>query len=496
MRLSSAVAVVFALAIASPAPGIDLPSALTGYTVSSWADGDGRPLGPVYAIAQDHYGYLWIGTDAGLVRFDGSRFARWDTVGTTPLPNGPASALFVSRDGTLWVGFRDDGLVRRIREGAVQHDTVADEQTGLVANFVEDGHGTMWAVIGSRLCRLQGNRWERVALPSAGSAVVSVSVTRNGSIMVGTTRELFERSQDDNRFHMVRSGWSWDASESADGSLWVTDTSIGFTRVGGSRDRTPAFNGNGYRLLYDRRGNLWVATIGEGLWRTRAGAAGSQPVLEKASLYSGLLSDSIQSVIEDREGNVWVGTTGGLHKLTERKVTPVVNIGLVIAVESTGQGGIWAGTGNGLLRLSPDPAESERERPVSAINPYVRAVHRPGGGVVWVGTNQGLFRVVDRRLDRVALPAQDTIGPIAIIASDTTGRCGSQTALTCFAGAQAGSRPCSVRRLPLAIAFRRCTAIRPGVSGSRSRAARRARSTLAARNAISRKPPVCTASIS
>src|SRR6185295_19756805 len=124
MRLNPAVAVMFVLAMAAPARGIDLPSALTGYAVSSWADGDGRPLGPVYAIAQDHTGYLWIGTDAGLVRFDGSRFARWDTVGTTALPNDPVSALFVSRDGTLWVGFRDTGVVRRIREGAVQQDAV------------------------------------------------------------------------------------------------------------------------------------------------------------------------------------------------------------------------------------------------------------------------------------------------------------------------------------------------------------------------------------
>jgi len=421
MRLSPAVAVVFVLAMASPAPGIDLPSALTGYTVSSWADGDGRPLGPVYAIAQDHTGYLWIGTDAGLVRFDGSRFARWDAVGTTPLPNAAVSALFVSRDGTLWVGFRDDGIVRRIRAGAVQDDVVAAEQTGLVADFAEDGRGTMWAVIGGRLCRRQGNRWEHVALPTAGSGVVSVSVKRDGSIMVGTNRELFEASGDDNRFHLVRSGWSWDASESADGSLWVTDTSIGFTRVGGSRDRMPVFNGNGYRLLHDRRGNLWVATIGEGLWRTRAGSADSQPVLEKASLYSGLLSDSVQSVIEDREGSIWVGTTGGLHKLTERKVTPIVNIGLAIAVESTGQGGVWAGTGNGLVRLTPDPAESERERPMSAINPYVRVVHRNRDGVIWVGANQGLFRIIDGRPERIALPGLDFTGPTVIIASDTNG---------------------------------------------------------------------------
>ena len=73
----------------------------------------------------------------------------------------------------------------------------------------------------------------------------------------------------------------------------------------------------------------------KGLWRVKPDSGG-QLQLEKATLQSGLFSDSVQSLLEDREGNVWVGTTVGLHRLTPQKMTPVTNIGLVNAAEARG----------------------------------------------------------------------------------------------------------------------------------------------------------------
>src|SRR5437667_9430311 len=101
------VRLVMSLRSATPRPvqtsGAD--NVLSGYSLTSWTDGDGVPLGTVYAIGQDADGYLWIGTDAGLLRFDGVRFTPWEEIGDTPLPKSPVSALWVARDGSLWVGF-------------------------------------------------------------------------------------------------------------------------------------------------------------------------------------------------------------------------------------------------------------------------------------------------------------------------------------------------------------------------------------------------------
>ena len=202
----------------------------------------------------------------------------------------------------------------------------------------------------------------------------------------------------------------------------MTDTSAGFKQANGSNARIHPLNGNGYRMLHDRGGNLCVATIGEGLWRVRFDGTGGKIVVEKASLYSGLLSDSIQSLIEDREGNIWIGTTAGLQRLTERKMTPVVNLGLVTTIEATGDSGVWVGTGDAVIRLSPGATEWKQDRLANPVAPYVRALHRDGHGALWIGANQGLFKMTGRRVEKISLAGVGLTPPIVRITSDAHDR--------------------------------------------------------------------------
>ncbi len=90
------------------------PMPLAGYRVSSWIETDGLPPGTIWALAQDGDGYLWIGTDSGLARFDGERFRTWDELGGAPLPDGAVSALTIAADGSLWVGFGSIARISRI----------------------------------------------------------------------------------------------------------------------------------------------------------------------------------------------------------------------------------------------------------------------------------------------------------------------------------------------------------------------------------------------
>src|SRR5688500_14179872 len=95
---------------------------LTGYSLTSWYDGDGHPLGSVYAMAQDQEGYLWIGTDSGLFRFDGSQFTSFDIVNKTPSPIA-VRALCFTRDGRLLAGLGSGGGVRELQDGALKDPT-------------------------------------------------------------------------------------------------------------------------------------------------------------------------------------------------------------------------------------------------------------------------------------------------------------------------------------------------------------------------------------
>ena len=124
-RYAAALAVVVTVAGSAPPEvrAADLPSILTEYSVASWGQKDGFPLGNTWSIVQDEDGYLWLGTDTGLFRFDGVRFVPWiapqvepyvATVGTQMLA-GAAAAEAYSRAR----GVQDERLGRQTDAAAV-----------------------------------------------------------------------------------------------------------------------------------------------------------------------------------------------------------------------------------------------------------------------------------------------------------------------------------------------------------------------------------------
>jgi signal transduction histidine kinase/ligand-binding sensor domain-containing protein len=410
-------ALLSVIAVPTRARAVDLHNVLTGYGLASWTEGEGRSLGGVAAIAQDLSGYLWLGTSAGLVRFDGWRFARWETIGRGVLPRSPVNSLYVARDGVLWVGFAD-GAVRRIKGlDVVDMTTSPDASEGPVVRLTEDGSGAMWTVIGTTVHRFREGRWEQVLLTKGSPEPAAVMVRAIGSeVWIGSRYGLYKWIAESDTFQKVLDLGALDAAKDANGHLWITDFSSGF-RAATSVPRAGELRGKGLRLLTDRRGNLWVATIGEGLWRVQLSDGG--PALEKASVNTGLLSDSIQALIEDREGNIWIGTPGGLQRLTERTLTPVANIGLVTALHADATT-VWAGTNNGLYRLLSGSDRWVRE-PKQPTDLWVRSVHTDRGGTVWVGSDRTLLKMRADRLEPVALPSDFTFGPIDSLTSDRAG---------------------------------------------------------------------------
>ena len=123
---------------------------------------EGLPSGNVLSIAQDREGYLWLGTNSGLVRFDGFQFVQWGA-GTGPgLPGTFIPALVGARDGSVWVGFEDVSGVSRILDGEVTNFLARDGlPPGGVAVLLEDRHGTLWAGGRGGLSIFRGRTWQR-----------------------------------------------------------------------------------------------------------------------------------------------------------------------------------------------------------------------------------------------------------------------------------------------------------------------------------------------
>ena len=414
----------------SAVSAVDLRNVLTGYTFTSWSRKDGL-VGPVWAITQDPNGFLWLGTDSGLTRFDGVRFVTWEGLGGQPLPRLPIRALFTSSRGSLWVGFGGTGGVARIDNRTVT--TFVDAQrpdfTGPVTAILESANGTVWVSSATGLHRTDGdNDWKRLGvgdgLPAEGYA--SAFVDRSERLWVSTPEGLYRRDRADSG-PFARIDTSADPqrplafSEDAEGRLWTTDSLVGFRSQAPGPAVRSVEAGRGYRLLHDRNNQLWVATIGQGLWRVRPGTGASSPGgFERTTVLSGLSSDAVRAVFEDRDGNIWAGTTDGVDRLVPNRVVPFAGLGIVNTLDVSTDGRVWAGTADELIPFSNRDgtwAPLDSRTPVRGAT----AIRGSSAGGLWVTTPNTLFRVVGPTATPIPAPRTETPLAIEALATDSSG---------------------------------------------------------------------------
>jgi ligand-binding sensor domain-containing protein len=204
-RVAFAIGFALLASMAIRLPAADLRNVLTDYTITSWSQREGLPAGNVWALAQDHDGYLWVGSDGGLMRFDGVRFTPWQVVGEKQ-HDKPVRALHVSRDGSVWVGYGDTGGIARIRADRTRIYRESEGVAGAaIMVIVEDAAGTIWAGGEKGLLSFADEQWQRSGswegLPEA--AVYSAFVDRSGRFYVGTATGIFRRSAGERRFSQV-----------------------------------------------------------------------------------------------------------------------------------------------------------------------------------------------------------------------------------------------------------------------------------------------------
>ncbi|MCH9651635.1 MAG: hypothetical protein K0U98_25640 [Deltaproteobacteria bacterium] len=397
----------------SPASALDPETLPTQYLFANWQDD--LPQNTVQAIAQTADGYLWIGTQGGLSRFDGIRFTEM----TPQAPNEVAAMdvrdLLRDSQGRLWVGTRGDGLFV-VENGRLRGERALDAiPSRVVFSLAEGAGGNLW--IGTRnsgVVRLKEDRAESfslsLGLPS--ERVFSVLEDRQGTLWAGASEGGLSRF-DGTRFAAVGEATLKGVTvlsllEDSTDHLWVGTRRSGLFRLDPSRELAPEpilgptgqpFSEGIMDLGEDRQGNVWAATYGGGLLRIRDGRT------RAVTAASGLSAEAVMAVFEDREGNLWAGTEGGgLNQLrdgTFRTFGQPEGLGSeqVWTVLEDRRGALWVGTeGSGLARLEEDHV-SLFGTSQGLSSDSVTAILEDSRGDLWVGSRgQGLNRIRDGKV--------------------------------------------------------------------------------------------------
>jgi ligand-binding sensor domain-containing protein/two-component sensor histidine kinase len=379
------------------AHALDPAKAVTQYVHQVWRTEQGLPTNAVIAIAQTPDGYLWLGTEAGVVRFDGVKFKTYDRRNTPQLVNDSVNAVAVDRAGALWIG-TVRGLVRMAGDVVTRYAAPEGFSDDSVRCLTEDRDGNIW--IGTAtdgLYRYRDGTFTafktREGLVDDG--VRALVVDRQGGLWIGGRGGL-QRFKDGRFTTWTRKqGLVHDyvgaLYEDTQGSLWI-GTFAGLHRMTGGRLETfTTRQGLSHNLISsiveDDRRNVWIATYGGGVNRLANGQFSS------FTSRHGLPDDFVSKMFLDREGGLWIGS-GGLNRLKDGPITAYgaregLSHEVVRAVYEDAAGVLWVAThGGGLNRFDGRRFEAFGTRQ-GLPSDVVFALQGDGEGGLWVGCYDG-----------------------------------------------------------------------------------------------------------
>jgi len=399
------------------------------YAHTAWKIREGFAKGYAEAIAQTPDGYLWFGTQFGLLRFDGVKAVPWQPPAGEDLPNSEIRGLLVARDGALWIGTRTglaswkDGKLARYPELAGQD----------VYSLLQDREGTIWvgglARPTGRLCEIRGARVKCVGEDGRfGIGVWAPYEDRRGNLWAGGRDGLWRWKPGPAKLYSMPGPLPqlYTLGEGDNGEPLIATRGGIRHFVEGKIEPYPllgtAQGAVARRLLRDRDGGLWIGTMNRGLVHLHRG------MTDEFARSDGLSGDSIVDLFEDREGNIWISTEDGFDRFRDFAVATIsANQGLPSAwsVLAARDGSVWFGSSNGLYRWNGGgmtvyrrrtrPLSSAVERPPPRLNrpgtvreitdselpdDVVQSLGQDDRGRLWVTTRGGVAWFEDGRFHR------------------------------------------------------------------------------------------------
>jgi ligand-binding sensor domain-containing protein/signal transduction histidine kinase len=402
-----AMLVLLAVLLGMPSPAAGAEGAPLNYIHRVWQVQDGLPEDVVQAFAQTPDRYLWIGTTAGLVRFDGDKFAIYDHRKVPELREKSIFCLFADRDGGLWIGTEGGGLVL-YKNGVFRLFSAGQGLTdGFIRNVQQDRQGRIWVGTDGGLFRIVDNKVERVD-GKGGVPILSVHAIRQdaeGRMWVGGARILrFDhdrateyRLRGDLNEYQVKA-----ILAAQDGTVWVGAVSGLFKLDGRGVEERRAFEPvkgitSTVRALWQGDdGALWAGTIGDGIHVLR----GEKQTHLRSPDW--LPSNTVLYFFEDSEKDMWVGSQHGMLRLSETSVSTIPLPGAPDSDFGTiyldANRDLWMASSR-LFRIRGGTARAYDFPQIGTAR--VRNVFRDREGGFWIGTDgAGAFRILGGKVDR------------------------------------------------------------------------------------------------
>lgn len=400
--------------------------ALDQWTVRHFGTEEGLPLETVYALAGDHHGFIWVGTEDGLARFDGHSFERIDlrsVLGTAP---EFTRALASNGAGRLYAGISSSGVVTIDVDTARPMELPLPLRSSIEALQI-DGQRLLVGSRGEPLLALQPGEgaWDRIGDREA--PVRAITPRAAGGFWIGHDGQGVEILEGDQLrpapFDDLPNPFVSDLLEDRQGTLWI-GTREGLFSWNGSKlvhhagDAGLVESEHIVSLYLDDEGHLWAGTGGDGVARLCRGRTRFERLGEDGELGRG----HVNQMLEDRDGGLWLASGGdGLFQLLRGAAVPIgPDQGLppypVLPVTQDGSGRMWLGTfGGGVARL-----DGERVRVFSEENSDLKGNRvlslAPDGDGVWVGTRVGLNRIAG---DEVSQPVDTGLTTISALLVET-----------------------------------------------------------------------------
>ncbi len=418
-----------------------MPCAAQRYSFREYTQGLGNLN--IACLVQDRTGYLWVGTQNGLYRYDGSQFKSYGAA--DGLPERMIQNLFIGMDGTLWVAtttsiffekrdgkfaqvrppaslkqilqrtgtvftaIKPDQVVAATRNGALLLRRTGTEQwsaeplgleSGRVFGVLYGPDGTLWFGCDSDLCRLSNGKTTHMgaSLKLPEEEWESLMLARNGHIWLRGNKHAGELLPAEGRYEAhdlpdpsFSEPYPLLAEDEQGRILTAEGASLGLWEKGKWRMVTERNGLSRFEiqdLFVDREGSVWISEVGHGLKRWVG-----QDRWEGYTAADGLSDDLVWDTTRDHQGRLWIATESGLDWIPAGGVNPKkwaapgIQTNRAGALDVSPDGAIWLGTtAGGLVRIDQKSLEGTEWKV-----PEVFELVADKNNHVWAATNNGLY---------------------------------------------------------------------------------------------------------